>query len=246
MISTKFLPSFFKEVLTHIPTLALKSVDWKGILKELGPVLLRLGKDRLEDSKIELLKRDLKSKLEFKQFNSVDVIDENTAKGILKLYFDQLNSSEGMVIDLRSKFFTWEDQKLNWNPSNIWYQMDDKFRLSLIKIYQGFYYEDDQLFSTGLVEIGLSENLDEDKKSELESLFRAHFGQGLNEPIKFELEKFQESFYHLFKFFVDNEVALSKDFLFVGIYLVTLYMSLEKYGKELDVKSAFMEVFPKA
>lgn len=243
MLSTKFLPSFFKEVLTHIPTLALKSVDWKGTLKELGPVLLRLGKDRLEDSKITLLKNSLRSDIAFEKFDANQEINSEMARGILKLYFDQLNSSEGMVIDLRSKFFKYEE-KLNWNPSNIWYKLDDNFRTALLDIYKGFYYQDDVLFSKGLKEIGLSENLTPEKTVELESLFKAHFGQGLNEPIKFELEKFQESFYHLFKFFVDNEVALSKDFLFVGIYLVTLYMSLEKYGKEIDVKEVFLEVFP--
>jgi len=245
VISNRFLPSFLKEVLTHIPTLALKSVDWKGILKELGPVLLRLGKDNLEKEKIEILKSNLHSEINFTEHNGTIDNQEEFSFTLLKLYFDQLQSPEGFVLDLRAKFFKFEEQKLSWNPSNIWYQLDENFRVSLLNIYKGFYFEDDEMFRQALVEIGLGRDLEKDKLDELEELFKKHFGTGGSEPIYFKLGEFQDSFYHLFKFFVDNKVALSKDFLFLGIYLVTLYMSLEASGCKLDVKKAFLEVYPK-
>jgi hypothetical protein len=50
VISTKILPKFFKDVLQHIPTLALKSVNWKDVLKDMGPFVFRLGTKELEKS----------------------------------------------------------------------------------------------------------------------------------------------------------------------------------------------------
>ena len=60
------------------------------------------------------------------------------------------------------------------------------------------------------------------------------------------MNKFQESFYELFKFFMDNEVELSKDFIFLGIYLVTLYLNLEELNVEFDVRDAFLSVYPQS
>lgn len=243
MISKNLLPAFFKEVITHIPTLALKSMDWKGLLKELGPVLLRLGKDDLEQGKIELLKKNLKSEILFEKHDQAVSGNEYYEK-ILMLYFDQLNNPEGLVLDIRKKYFAYQNEQLKWKPNNVWFKFNDNFRVSLLKIYKGFYYEDDKLFSQGLIEIGLAQGLNDEKREELEVLFKTHFGAGGSEPIHFKLQEFQESFYHMFKFFVDNSVELKSDFMFLGIYLVTLYMNLENCNEKIDVKKCFLTVFP--
>ena len=241
MISKKLLPAFFKEVITHIPTLALKSVDWKGLLKELGPVLLRLGKDDLEAQKVQLLKDNLGLQIEFNKHNGM-IDSEEFYHHILQLYFAQLKNPHGLVLDLRQKYFSFENNTLTWSPNNIWFKFDDNFRTSLLEIYKGFYYEDDEQFRKGLNDIGLARGLSEEKTSELELLFKKHFGAGGSEPIHFKLEEFQESFYHMFKFFVDNKVELKSDFMFLGIYLVTLYMTLENAKEKIDVKECFLKV----
>lgn len=243
MISKNLLPAFFKEVITHIPTLALKSMDWKGLLKELGPVLLRLGKDDLEADKVNLLKENLNLDIKFEKHQQ-EITDQSYYEEVLKLYFEQLGNPKGLVLDIRQKFFSYVDGQLIWKPNNIWYKFDDNFRLSLLKIYKGFYYEDDEMFSNGLVEIGLAKDLDDEKRKELEVLFKEHFGAGGSEPIHFKLKEFQESFYHMFKFFVDNSIELKSDFMFLGIYLVTLYMNLENSDHKLDVKQCFLKQYP--
>lgn len=243
MISKNLLPAFFKEVITHIPTLALKSMDWKGLLKELGPVLLRLGKDDLEADKVNLLKENLNLDIKFEKHQQ-EITDQSYYEEVLKLYFEQLGNPKGLVLDIRQKFFSYVDGQLIWKPNNIWYKFDDNFRLSLLKIYKGFYYEDDEMFSNGLVEIGLAKDLDDEKRKELEVLFKEHFGAGGSEPIHFKLKEFQESFYHMFKFFVDNYIELKSDFMFLGIYLVTLYMNLENSDHKLDVKQCFLKQYP--
>ena len=45
------------------------------------------------------------------------------------------------------------------------------------------------------------------------------------------------------KFFMDHEVALDKDFMFLGVYLVCLYMNLESLNVSLNVREIFLDVF---
>lgn len=90
----------------------------------------------------------------------------------------------------------------------------------------------------------MTKNLSNIKIDELKSLFYAHFGPGDQSIVKFKVSQFSESFYELFHFFVTNKVELEKDFIFLGIYLVTLYMHLEDLGESCDVRAVFLEVFP--
>ena len=38
---------------------------------------------------------------------------------------------------------------------------------------------------------------------------------------------------------MENEVEISNDFIFLGIYLVTLYLNLEGINEKLDVHKAY-------
>ena len=42
---------------------------------------------------------------------------------------------------------------------------------------------------------------------------------------------------------MDHEVALDKDFMFLGVYLVGLYMNLESLNVPLNVREIFLDVF---
>lgn len=252
MISKKFLPKFFKDVLTHIPTIALKSIDWKAVLKEMGPMVFKIGTLPLEQKKIEtlsLLKIDNLSISEHIEKNSkksnTDSDNKLLGHTLLKIYFAQFKNQSGLILDLRKSHFQNEDNRIVWSPNNSWYKLDEEFRESIIKIYKGFYYEDNDLFESGLSSIGMTKGLDSQKVDELKALFFAHFGPGDQKLVRFELETFSESFYKLFNFFVTNKVKLHKDFIFIGIYLVTLYMHLEKLDQELNVRECFLEIYPK-
>ena len=50
--------------------------------------------------------------------------------------------------------------------------------------------------------------------------------------MSFKIEKFEDSFYKIFYFFLKNKVRVGKDFMFLGIYLVTLYTHLEHLGQQ--------------
>ena len=244
------LPKFIKEIIQHIPTLALKSVDWKSVLIEMGPLMLKLGVRSLDDDKLLLLKNLKISKLHFsKKLNTnishLSALERREfGQKVLEIYFAQLKNNEGLNLDLRAKHFRFEANETYWNPNNLWLSFDSKFRQALVSLYQGFYYEDANLFADSLDLIGLTKNLNEEDTKVLVALFHNHFGPGDQTCVKFEIEKFQESFYELFKFFMDHKVELSKDFIFLGIYLVTLYLNLEQLDCEFDVRSAFLTVFP--
>lgn len=250
MISTKILPKFLKDVLQHIPTIALKSIDWKGVLKDMGPLVFRLGTRELENSKRKTLEElnidelTLTNKIGPKL--ALNNEDKKTQGHILlKLYFSQFKNPIGLNLDIREHHFELKDSQLHWSPNNCWYPLDNTFRMALIDLYIGFYHNNEERFEKALLSIGLSKDLNTEKTLELKKLFYAHFGPGDQDIVKFEVSKFSESFYELFHFFVTNEVELSKDFIFLGIYLVTLYMHLEELDESFDVRAAFLEVFPK-
>jgi hypothetical protein len=251
VIATRLLPKFFKDVLQHIPTLALKSLNWKEVLKSMGPMILRMGNYPLDNKERDSLValnipniNIVNRKLNLKGLDELSQ-EELYARGqnILKIYFAQLQNANGLNLDLRYKYFDYSNSELNWAPNNVWYNFSDNFRLALINIYKGFYFKDNSLFRAALKNIGLSKNLNPEQTIQLEKLFNEHFGPGEQELVKFELEKFSESFYELFHFFVEEEVELDKDFIFLGIYLVTLYMHLEELDTEFNVKEAFNAIF---
>jgi len=71
----------------------------------------------------------------------------------------------------------------------------------------------------------------------------SHFGKAGEGPVLFELNKFKKSFHELFLHLKRNDLRLTSDFLFLGIYLVTLYLSMSKLGEPLDVKNGFIKVW---
>ena len=249
-LSTAFMPKFLKEVVTHIPTLALKSMDWKGAIKELGPLVARVGKKSLEEDCFESLQR-----LEIKNlalthnscennYESLSTEDRVEAgESVLRLYFTQLRNSKGLCLDLRPRHFEYRNNTLVFSPNNVWLAFSEDFRVGLLNLYKGFYFDNDELFETALKSIGLTKNLSPKEDEELKELFRKHFGPGDQEEVVFSLEHFKESFYELFKVFMDHEVALDKDFMFLGVYLVGLYMNLESLNVPLNVREIFLDVF---
>lgn len=244
------MPKFIKEVLTHIPTLALKSMDWKGALKELGPLVTKVGSKTLDQDCFESLQeldvKDLILKQKSRENNYESLSEAERIKAgetVLRLYFAQLKNPEGLCLDLRPRHFKFAGNSLVFSPNNIWFSFREEFRVGLMNLYRGFYFDDDELFEQALKTIGLTKNLSSKEDEELKELFRKHFGPGDQEEVVFDLDHFKESFYELFKFFMDHEVALEKDFMFLGIYLVGLYMNLENLNVPLNVREVFLDVF---
>jgi predicted unusual protein kinase regulating ubiquinone biosynthesis (AarF/ABC1/UbiB family) len=81
----------------------------------------------------------------------------------------------------------------------------------------------------------------EEKKIEVIEVFKKHFSNGRDERITFTMKDFQASFAKIFQTLVKNKIQLDKNFLYLGIMLVTLYLSLDELAGEYDVSSIFKD-----
>jgi hypothetical protein len=251
MIHFKLLPSFLRELVQHFPTLAFEMIDWKEILEEIGPIVKQLGRPQLKEELIHDLETNLDKKrvqLIFQQVRSNKTQGSRSiqhGQNILHLYFSQFKNASGVVLDIRSRYFTIDQEQTCWKPAKLYYQFSTPFKLALIDLYKGFYYEEDDRFHHALIEVGLAGQLNDAKKQELSALFKNYFGSANQESVHFDIKEFQGSFHEVFKFCLKEKVTLHKDFIFLGLYLVTLYLHLQKYEQSFDVKKEFLAVFPK-
>ena len=71
------------------------------------------------------------------------------------------------------------------------------------------------------------------------SLLENHFGQGKNSPVEFKVANFMKSFDCLFLFLKKEKLKLHEDFLFLGNYILTLYMHLESLNCTLNIFEAY-------
>lgn len=239
MILMRILPSVLKELSKHVPTVLFQAVEWSELASELPKITHRmlhkedfsdffeLQQEFLTPFSIELTREQLRP-------TSLD------GQKLLRLFFTQLYSPYGLFLDLRSHHFENTPAVLKWHPSAFWCQFEEEFRIGLLDVYEGFYLNDDQLYFEGLEKIGIlkSDWPDEDRKH-LGNLFRAQFG---NDEMSFDLEQFKDAIINMSDFMIKKKVKISKDFLYLGINLVTLYSSLEETKGHYPVKNIYLEV----
>ena len=247
MILMRILPGVLKELSKHVPTVLFQTVEWSELAHELPKISRRMiQKEGYEDlytanktllHPYNIMLTDLP--LTQTKLNS----DKWVGEKILTLYFTQLFSSDGLFLDLRSNHFDNQYPELRWHPTSLWTQFDEKFRRGLLDVYEGFYLENDDLYYEGLEKIGLlkTDFSPEDKK-QLGDLFRDQFGKALDEDMQFDLEHFKTSIIRMSDFMLKRKVHISKDFLYLGIYLVTMYSTLEETQAKLPVKQIYLEV----
>jgi hypothetical protein len=247
MIFMRILPSALKELSKHVPTILFKVVDWGELASELPKLSRRILK---KEDYPEFFKKQkawlspLKIELtELSQDHSNLSVTKEVAEKFLTLYFAQLYSPHGIFLDLRSENFTSMNDQLLWNPTGLWTQFDEKFRGGLMKIYDGFYLEDENLYQQGLLESGLlKEDWPQADKKKIGNIFKEQFGSSLTTEMTFELEHFKKSIFRTSDFLLSKKVTITKDFLYLGIYLVTLYSTLEQCPEKLAVKDMYLKV----
>lgn len=243
----QFLPGVVKELLKQVPSLAVDITDWEGVRRDLPLISSRLftgsGVGALQESQA----RALAPYVDFssRSLSGDSTRDQAEKKGdaLLRYYFAQLYHREGVFLDLRDSRFQWSGGKLHFQPTGFWYRFSPGFREGLLELYRGFYRGDDSRFERGLESTGLLNRAwPHEDQQEIKNLFRSHFGESLEHPMRFELKGFQETFLRIFEFLVRKKVKLSSEFMMFGIYLVTLYLTLEGLGSEHSVKALFLEV----
>lgn len=245
MILMRILPGVLKELSKHVPTVLFKTVEWSELASELPKISRRIiqkeGYDDLYQSH-KLLLDPYNVILTNEPLIRASIQKDKWAAELwLTIYFAQIFSPDGLFIDLRSLHFHDERPLLKWHPTGFWTKFNEDFRTGLLKVYEGFYLDNDALYFEGLEEIGLlRKEFSPEDKEELALLFRKHFGAGINQ--EFKLDHFKDSIIRMSEFMLNKKVKISKDFLYLGIYLVTLYSSLEETGAELPVKQIYLDV----
>jgi hypothetical protein len=243
----RLLPGILKELTRHVPTVLFNSVDWNELALELpqisGRMLQKEGYQILYNYQKFILS-SYPITLSLEKIKNPQILKKKIAGDlVLTLYFEQLFSDEGLFLDLRSHHFGQEDEKLLWHPSLFWTKFDEHFRLGLLKVYDGFYLENDEAYYQGLEDLGLTKkSFTLNEKNELGDLFRSHFGGAINQEMPFKISHLQESIIKMSNFLLKKKVKISKDFLYLGICLVTLYSTLDELGQEHMVKKIYFDV----
>ena len=212
---------------------ALRTVSWqyvsrRGVASLARSVRHEVAGIDIVDSLIDTLRLD-------RVTNSAQ--RRQAGDDVLRLYFAQWRVEEGMFLDLRATRFGVRDGALAFQPSGLWIRLRPAFRTGMVALYRSFYSDDERAFDEALRQMGmLHPDLDSRAQADLKALLHGHFGIDQTAQ-RFSIDRFKASFDELFAFFIDHDYKLHSDFVFVGFYLITLYLTLEQLGQAHDVRA---------
>ena len=245
-----FIPEELRQLARFVPRRGWDVIDWKPMLGSLRVVswryVSRRGVDQLAaiTGDVAAPVRIAKTLSETVPLGDVDEPDALAASGddILRLYFSQWLVPEGMFIDLRMARFGVDEAGLVFAPNGLWLELQPGFREGMLALYRSFYSSDEQAFDSALRRMGmLQAGLEESAVEELKQLLHRHFGIDQSAQ-HFCIDSFKASFDELFGFFVAHDYKLHSDFVYVGFYLITLYLTLEQLGQAHNVREICAQV----
>lgn len=137
-------------------------------------------------------------------------------------------------------YFNHETDELLWHPGTLWTKFSPPFNQGLVEVYDGFYMEKDDLYKSGLIKIGLLDpSWPEGDQNRIMEIFRKHFGAAQSECITFKVDHLRDGIMNMAQFLLEKKARITTDFLYLGIYLVTMYGTLEETGESLPVKEIY-------
>ncbi len=238
-----FLPKELRQLARFVPLRGWDAIEWKPMLGSMRAVSWRF----VTGSGVAALRASNQALVDSVTFaetlDELEPLEEVTepsrlrafGDSILDLYFSQWLSGDGLFLDIRSARFGVDDDRLMFVPNGLWVQLRPQFREGMLSLYRSFYSADDGAFDSALRQMGmLHSGLSEAAESELKDLLYAHFGVDQTAQ-RFSIDTFKSSFDELFSFFLANDFKLHSDFVWVGFYLITLYLTLEEGDQAHDV-----------
>lgn len=239
-----FIPEELRQLARFVPLSGWDAVEWMPLLSSMRSITWRYvshtGVRQLRQATQRVVTEvDLVSKLSgTTRLTRVSDGSELQRLGddLLRLYFSQWLVDEGLFIDLRIARFGTLNEKLAFAPNGLWIRLRPEFRLGMLALYRSFYSADDTAFEEALEQMGmLQPGMSDESRSELKALLHSHFGIEQHDQ-RFSIDTFKASFDDLFDFFIANDYKLHSDFVFVGFYLITLYLTLEQFGQSHNVR----------
>lgn len=239
-------PGFLKDILPYISPRVFDLIDIPTVALNMGKIsyqyMFSKGIERGKSS----LEKFLPSVVSFSSIDGDSLSNKEKGEAILELYFLQVLVGKTIFLDLRPGRFKEETGGLIWSPNGLHCDFKNDFQTGLVNLYSGFYQNDQDSYEKGLAQIGLiSESDTQEERAEMMRIFNDHFGDGDQEAVKFEMKHFVDSFHQIFDRIFHQHKKLSEDFVYLGIYLVTLYLNLEKNGEALNVRAAFNRAYQK-
>lgn len=245
-----FVPEELRQLARFVPLRGWDAIEWKPLLASMRSVSWRYVSGRgvrtLSDvvqgiSPGISLVEDLGDATPLAEVDSAGAL-RRYGDDILRFYFSQWLLEDGLFLDLRPARFAVLDSELLYSPTGLWVELRPEFREGILSLYRSFYSTDDAAFDDALRQMGmLRPGLSEDTESELKELLHAHFGIDQRAQA-FSIDAFKTSFDNLFEFFIENDYKLHSDFVWVGFYLITLYLTLELAGQQHDVRKICSEM----
>ncbi len=246
-----FVPSDLRQLLRFVPTRGWDAIEWSPLLSSMREISTRYVTGRgvaplREEVGGAVPGVEIVGKLRGAGKLAREADDErlrSAGDDILRLYFAQWLIDDGLFIDLRSARFGLDDDgTLHFAPNGLWIRLRPEFREGMLALYRSFYSDDATAFDDALRQMGmLQEGLSDAAETELKDLLHAHFGIDQRAQ-QFSIDDFKASFDELFEFFIAHDYKLHSDFVFVGFYLVTLYLTLEQGGQAHNVREICSEL----
>jgi hypothetical protein len=239
-----FIPEELRQLARFVPLRGWDVIDWKPMLGSLRTVSWRfVSGSGVKGLRAEVSKLSAPVTLAASLDDVTplaEVHDERRLRHIgdeiLRLYFSQWLVPEGLFIDLRAVHFGAVENVLVYAPNGLWVRLRPEFRQGMLALYRSFYSADEQAFDAALRQMGMvNEGLSAAAEKELKALLFQHFGIDQSEQ-RFSIDAFKASFDELFGFFIAHGYKLHSDFVWVGFYLITLYLTLEQGGAAHDTR----------
>lgn len=152
---------------------------------------------------------------------------------IVDLYFAQLYAGRNMLLDLRLSRFHCSQGAWSWSPAPLIGEFDPEFLNAMCRLYEGFYFENREMMTHALGDLGLEWAFD---------TFIHHFGEGDQTCVEFKISHFVQTFHDIFMSAKEKKKSLKGDFVQLGVALGLMYETLEKLGKPVDVRASFQRI----
>jgi len=252
--AARLAPEPFRDFLPYTSASALKVIHVAQVLRRSLDVAQHVGDQSARASAATRLEESLRaagfdSELRVLGEPGPGLVTAGLSEGdriiigerVLALYFHLLHWHGPLFLDLRPRHFLWvaERRQLWFYPSGLWCNPDADFTERLRALYSGFYREDRSALARGIElyrwDCSPSDGFDE----RIERLLRSHFGAAGALPTRFSIAHFRSTFDAIFKEVAASHAKLHPDLTFLGVELVSLYLTLESLDVPLDAQRAF-------
>jgi hypothetical protein len=196
-------------------------------------------KDANLDSQIRIVP-ELKSGTALKEQAALSPeIRRDIGERVLKLYFAMTCRGGPLFLDLRPKYFGWNDGFLEFAPLNLSIVPDTVFSERIADLYAGFYRYDEVRFERGLELYAWKCEPRAGYLERLRILLRKHFGAAERGTMRFQVDNFRTTFHSIFVAATEEKAKFHPDLAFLGAALVGVYLTLELLDSDVSPYSAY-------